>query len=310
MSTGRKRAWVDGGAFRRLPGQMESLPAGTESSSPTVPRGQMVPRSRNESFHDRWAARYDNAYQDDPYWRYYRALTWNHLKPHLPRSMPARILDLGCGTGEWGIRLLRSGFEVCFVDLSQGMLDQAARKVDELGLMAKASFLKSEIAALDGLEAASFAFATAQGDPLSMTKDPRVALRRIGEVLMPGACLVASVDARAGQLDAYFQHDDWKGVEQLLRSGRSEFLTKKQEERFATHAFELQELEQLCHRSGLEWVDAIGKVILPVRRYPQWLADDRRFRELLRWEEKLHRSPSWIARATHLQFVARRRAET
>jgi SAM-dependent methyltransferase len=266
----------------------------------------MAPRSRNESFHDRWAGRYDAAYEDDPYWRFYRTITWNHLKPHLPRSQPARVLDLGCGTGEWGIKLLRSGFEVTFVDLSQGMLDQAARKVEELGLGTKATFAKAEIAALEGLEESAYAFATAQGDPLSMTPDPRAALRRIGALLAPGACLVASVDARAAQVDAFFEHADWEGLQQLVERGRSEFLTRRREERFETHAFEIEELEQLCRKAGLEWVDGIGKLVLPLRRYPEWLADEKRFRELVRREESLHRKVSWIGRASHLQFVARR----
>ena len=108
----------------------------------------MASRSKNEAFHDRWAPRYDTAYEDDPYWRLYRTVTWNHLKPHLPRRLPARVLDLGCGTGEWGLRLLKSGFEVTFLDLSRGMLEQARRRVSEAGLSERAEFVKADIAEL------------------------------------------------------------------------------------------------------------------------------------------------------------------
>jgi SAM-dependent methyltransferase len=39
-----------------------------------------------------------------------------------------RLLDLGCGTGRHSVELARRGFAVTGVDLSQGMLDQAAAR--------------------------------------------------------------------------------------------------------------------------------------------------------------------------------------
>ena len=62
----------------------------------------------------------------------------------------------------------------------------------------------------------------------------------------------------------------------------------------------------MADRSGFEWVDVIGKTVLPLRAFPEWLKDERRAKELLKLEQSLHRREGWIARASHLQFVLRR----
>lgn len=46
----------------------------------------------------------------------------------------ARILDLGCGTGRHAVALAERGFTVTGVDLSRGMLDQAAGKAQKAGV--------------------------------------------------------------------------------------------------------------------------------------------------------------------------------
>ena len=68
-------------------------------------------------YHDRVARQYDSIY-DDPYWAFHDELTWRLVKPHLPRDLTAACCDLGCGTGKWGLKLLKSGFATTFVDSS------------------------------------------------------------------------------------------------------------------------------------------------------------------------------------------------
>ena len=46
-------------------------------------------------------------------------------------------LDLGCGTGKWGLRLLKSGFAVTFVDNSAAMIEKTREKLDAMGSRAK-----------------------------------------------------------------------------------------------------------------------------------------------------------------------------
>lgn len=47
---------------------------------------------------------------------------------------PETVLDLGCGTGNIAVRLLRHGIQVTGVDKSSAMLSQAERKAREAGL--------------------------------------------------------------------------------------------------------------------------------------------------------------------------------
>src|SRR3954451_13302163 len=83
-------------------------------------------------YHDRVARQYDSIY-DDPYWEFHDELTWRTIKPHLPRDANAFCADLGCGTGKWGLKLLKSGFNVTFVDNSGSMIEQTRAKTEAMG---------------------------------------------------------------------------------------------------------------------------------------------------------------------------------
>src|SRR3954453_8871013 len=85
-----------------------------------------------ERYHDRVAARYDAIYQGEAYWEFYDAVTWDHLKHHLPSDLSSPCVDLGAGTGKWGLKLARTGFSVTLVDISAAMLEQARRAAEEL----------------------------------------------------------------------------------------------------------------------------------------------------------------------------------
>jgi SAM-dependent methyltransferase len=48
------------------------------------------------------------------------------------RPPPARVLDVGCGTGALAARLAEVGYEVVGIDPSQGMLDVMAKRAPEI----------------------------------------------------------------------------------------------------------------------------------------------------------------------------------
>src|SRR3954452_22646931 len=97
-----------------------------------MPKHQRSSRDASRRYHDRVARQYDTIY-DDPFWEFHDELTWRLIKPHLPRDLSAACADLGCGTGKWGLRLLKSGFATTFLDSSGAMIEQVREKLATMG---------------------------------------------------------------------------------------------------------------------------------------------------------------------------------
>ena len=89
-------------------------------------------RDASIRYHDRVARQYDAIFVD-PYWAVHDELTWRHVNSHLPRYANAHCCDMGCGTGKWGLKLLKSGFATTFFDHSAAMVQQIRPKLVALG---------------------------------------------------------------------------------------------------------------------------------------------------------------------------------
>lgn len=117
----------------------------------------------------------------------------NTALDHLVRNVPAggRILDAGCGAGLLSADLLERGFTVHGVDVSQKMLDHAARTFAERGFPSE----RYELSCTDLLEArlpeASFDGIAALGF-LQYQVDEPTALRELKRLLKPGGVLVVT----------------------------------------------------------------------------------------------------------------------
>src|SRR5581483_10968404 len=129
------------------------------------------PRNRHDPsrrYHDRVARQYDAIY-DDPYWEFHDELTWRRIKPWLPRDANARCADLGCGTGKWGLKLLKSGFATTFVDNSAAMIEQVRGKLGSREK--KAELIVADIVQMPTVPSDAFELILAMGDPLSICSD-------------------------------------------------------------------------------------------------------------------------------------------
>ena len=76
---------------------------------------------------------------------------WRNLAvKRLKRLKPTQILDVATGTGDFAIQLQQSLHpeHITGIDLSQGMLDEAQRKVKEKGLASAISFEQGDCMAL------------------------------------------------------------------------------------------------------------------------------------------------------------------
>ena len=257
------------------------------------------------AYHDRVAHRYDDVY-DDLYWRWHDALTWDYLKPYLPRDQSGTVIDLGCGTGKWGIKIARSGYSVTCVDISTKMLDTVGRKVSELALEDRVSCVHADLMDLTTLSNAGFELAVAFGEPLSSTERPLKALSEIHKTIKSNGLLVATIDNRLNALDFFLENSDLDGLTRFIKDGRTHWLTKDEHERFELHTFSPEQTKSLLQNTGFELIELLGKTVLPMRRFRDLLEDRVGFQQLLTIEKKLSRKPDAVGRAPHIQFVARK----
>src|SRR2546423_1592857 len=267
------------------------------------------PRDASRRYRDRVARQYDAIY-DDPSWHFHDELAGRMIKPHLPRDMtggPAACCDLGCGTGKWGLKLLKSGFATTCVDHSAAMIEQVRQKLEGNPRAKKATLLVSDIVDMPALPPEHFSLVLAMGDPLSICSDPQRAAREMHRISKPGGVVIATADNKLAALDHFVERGNLDALEEFVQTGKTHWLTADERERFELTAFTPASLQKLFERSGFEVLAVEGKSIIPVRDNKHLLTHDRAVERLLKLEQDLAKDPAAAARAGHLQITARRR---
>lgn len=257
-------------------------------------------------YHDRVARQYDAIY-DDPYWEFHDELTWRLIKPHLPRDLSAQCADLGCGTGKWGIRLLKSGFATTFVDHAAAMIEKAREKVEELGPKGRrATFHVADIVEMPSVPSDTFELILAMGDPLSICTGPQRAAREMHRIGKAGAVVIATADNKLAALDHYVERGNLDDLEEFVQTGRTRWLTADEREQFELTTFTPTTLRKLFEQASFEVLHVTGKTVIPVRQNKILFTKPEATERLLRLEQQLSKDPASAARAGHLQIVARR----
>ena len=284
-------------------------------------------RSPVERYHDRVAGLYDTIYDGDPYWEVVFQLTWRNVMRYLPKSLSTRCLDVGCGTGRWGMRLLRAGYPTDFLDISQKMVDQVANKLEALGKpfaeveclrdadapvvpvdASKTTLWHASIDDMSRLPSESYDFIIGQGDPLNCALKPGRAFKELARLLRPGGVMLMAVDNRLQGIYHYFKDGDVAGLENFLRTGRTNWVTDNPDEQYPLTMFTPGQIRNMCRERGLELLGLIGKTVLPLRRFRALLEDPEKRDTLFRMEESLHSEEAMLANAAHLEFAARKPA--
>ncbi len=258
----------------------------------------------NRSYHDRVAKNYDRIYSG-PRWEAWNEISWTGLKHFVPTDLRAPIIDLGCGTGRFGLKLAKSGYHVTLQDLSQGMLEISRRKAMEMGVEDKVEFHHSDVMDLSRLPASTYALAIAQGDVLSFAASPSKALKAIARLLQPEGVLVASIDQTHAALLHYAEKSDLDGLEKLICTGEMTWLARDPKERFPVHTFTPEKLKRTLEKCGFDCLDLFGKTVLPFKKLEGLFEDKASVRKIMALERKLCRQPSAMGLASHLQFAAR-----
>src|SRR3954471_10929136 len=221
---------------------------------------------RSRRYHDRVARQYDSIY-DDHYWSFHDELTWRMIKPHLPRDTSARCADLGCGTGKWGLKLLKSGFATTFVDSSAAMIEQTRAKTEAMGPRAKrATLIVADIVEMPQVPSDAFSLVLAMGDPLSICSDPQRAANEVARITKSGCVVIATADNKLAAIDYFVERGNLDALEEFIKSSRTNWLTADEQERFELTTFTPASLTKLFERSGFEVLSVAGKTIVPVRQ--------------------------------------------
>ena len=266
-------------------------------------------RDASRRYHDRVARQYDSIY-DDPYWAFHDELTWRLVKPWLPRDATARCADLGCGTGKWGLKLLKSGFATTFVDHAAAMIEQVRPKLEALGSKASMAVLEvADIVDMPAVPTDAFQLVLAMGDPLSICSDAKRACREIARITRAGGIVIATADNKLAAIDHFVERGSLDDLEKFIQSGRTHWLTADEREQFELTTFTPTSLRRLFESSGFETVHITGKTAIPVRQNRKLLEAPDAIERLLALESELGKDPATAARCGHLQIVARRVAD-
>jgi ubiquinone/menaquinone biosynthesis C-methylase UbiE len=260
----------------------------------------------NETYHDRVARRYDEIYKGAR-WDLWYELSWSPMKSHLPHDLRAPIVDLGCGTGKYGLKIAKSGFPVTLSDLSNQMLQVARQKASTMGLDDRVSFLKADVMDLSELPREHFALAIAQGDVLSFAAHPAKAIKEIKKILRPNGVLIASLDQTLAAIDHYAEKNDLDNLERLVKNGEMEWLAHDVNERFPVHTFTPEKLRDLFETGGFEVIDLFGKTVLPLKKLEPMFENPDEVERIMTIEKRLCRIPSAMGRASHLQITVKKR---
>jgi ubiquinone/menaquinone biosynthesis C-methylase UbiE len=266
--------------------------------------GKRRPNSdASRRYHDRVARQYDAIY-DDPFWEFHDELTWRLIKPHIPRDLSANIADLGCGTGKWGFRLLKSGFATTFVDSSAAMIERVREKVSDRAQ--RATLLVADIVEMPQVADEQFNLILAMGDPLSICSDANRAAREFHRICKSGGIVIATADNKLAAIDHFVERGNLDVLEEFIQTGKTQWLTQDEREQFELTNFTPASLRKLFERAGFEVLSITGKTIIPARQNKKLLEAPNAIERLLKIEQDLSKDPASAGRASHLQITARR----
>lgn len=138
-------------------------------------------------------------------WKNLRFLVKNLLFQSLKKDRSGiKILDLGCGTGHLALDLIREGYQVSAVDVSEELVDYANRKAREAGYELNAA--RMDILKMSDGDAFD---AVVCLDVLEHIADDRLALANIYQALRSGGimiCAVPALSALYGKRDERIGH--------------------------------------------------------------------------------------------------------
>jgi SAM-dependent methyltransferase len=191
----------------------------------------------------------------------------------LDRAIPsdARIVEIGCGTGQMALYLARADRVVIAADLARASLQlgAAAARRFELG---RVMFVETDLRTA-GLEAAAFDVVYCAG-VVHHTPDPRASFARVAALARPGGVIVlgvynafARVPARVRRVAARLSGSRFIPFDPVLRERRSEPARREawvrdQYQHPEEHCHTLAEVQRWFAENDVEYVRTYPSAVL------------------------------------------------
>ena len=191
----------------------------------------------------------------------------------LDRAIPgdARIVDVGCGTGQMAIYLVRGDRHVVGVDLSRASLRLGAEAAGRFGLKG-VQFVQADLHR-PGLREASFDVVFSSG-VVHHTPNPAAAFAAVARLARPGGTIIlgvynafARMPLRLRRLVARATHFRWIPFDPVLRDranerARREAWLRDQYQHPEEHRHTLAEVQRWFADSGVEYMRAYPSALL------------------------------------------------
>src|SRR5712692_8040603 len=191
----------------------------------------------------------------------------------LDRAIPgdARLLEIGCGTGQMSLYLARADRLVIGADLTRGSLLLGAAAARRFGLNG-VQFVETDLRH-PGLRAGSFDVVYSSG-VLHHTPDPRASFTRIAQLARPGGMIVlglyntfARIPLRLRRLVARLSGYRWVPFDPVLRDRRNEPARREawlhdQYRHPEEHRHTLAEVQSWFGENNVEYVRAYPSALI------------------------------------------------
>jgi ubiquinone/menaquinone biosynthesis C-methylase UbiE len=236
------------------------------------------------------------------------AVTWRFLEPYVPAEPDGMVLDAGGGTGRWATRMAAKGCHVVLMDVSEGMLNVASKRIEKEGLQGRVTIKRGDIADT-GLVSETFDLILCE-HTLFLLERPDVALTEFKRVLKKGGRLIVSVHNRYVQALCPLETPKTEDMDNALKVLLGQKLGSMMKDgKVSTHTYTPDEFKALLERSGFRVEKIIGKgTTMPIRisksLFTRKNYSEELFNKILEFEFALCERQDALALAGHLQAVA------
>lgn len=232
---------------------------------------------------------------------------WRYIKRVLPAVGSSVILEAGCGTGRWVVRLAPLGYRMVLSDLSPEMVRYAREKVERLGLGDRvAAYHVLDICDMHALPEAAFDLVLVLGGPLTLCQDARTAASELRRVTRSGGYVICDAANRYRTALDLVRGGQLSQLAQVLDTGQF-----SRPDGLVDHRFGPQELAGLFEAQGMDVLHLAGICpffdFLPSREQVGILDDERAFNTIRDASMRYAEDPSVVSLSGRLLIVAQRR---